>query len=46
MQNQKTSEVTTDLINKKTTKVTQNSQQNNTETVTNEHDEGIAEKDI
>ena len=46
MQNQKTSEVTTDLINKKTTKDTQNSQQNNTETVTNEHDEEIAEKDI
>ena len=44
MQNQKTSEVTTDLINNKTAKDTQNSEQNNTEIVTNEHDEKIAEE--
>ena len=44
MQNQKTSEVTTDSINNKTAKDTQNSQQNNTEIVTNEHDEKITEE--
>ena len=41
MEYQKTAEATSDLIGDKITKVSQNSQQNNSETVTNEHDNDI-----
>ena len=36
-----TEESTTDLVGKKITKVSQNSEENNSETVTNEHDKEI-----
>ena len=41
MEYQKTAEATSDLIGDKITNVSQNSQQNNSETVTNEHDNDI-----
>ena len=40
-QKKTTEEATTDLIGKKITKVSQNSEENNSETVTNEHDKEI-----
>ena len=41
MEYQKTAEATGDLIANKTTKVSKNSQQNNSEIVTNENDKKI-----
>ena len=41
MEYQKTAETASDLIDNKIMEVSQNSQQNNSETVTNEHDKEI-----